>query len=90
MSTVFIDFKPSKKSNFQFLANLDGTNYNCVIRWNLFSQRYYLDVYTNRRSLVIAIPFVGSPNEYDISLTAGYFDTKIVYRYPSQQIEVIT
>lgn len=83
-----IRFTPSPKSNFQFQPTLDGTVYNCLIKWNLFGQRYYLNIYTLQRVLVVCLPLIGSPNDYDISLTAGYFTTPIVYRASTNQIEV--
>lgn len=83
-----INFNPSRKSNFQFLATLDDENYNCVINWNLFGQRYYLNIFTLRNERILTIPLIASPNESNISLTAGYFTTSIVYRGPTNQIEV--
>lgn len=89
MMTKFIPFTPSPKSNFQFQATLDGKNYTCIINWNLFGQRYYLNIYTLRNVRILTIPLIGSPLDYDISLTAGYFTTKIIYRTKTNQIEVI-
>lgn len=88
MATI-IDFVPSSKTNFKFQATLDGKNYQCKINWNLFGERYYLNVFTLKNVRILTIPLVSSPLDYDISLTAGYFTTKIVYRQQTNQIEVI-
>ena len=87
MATI-INFNPSPKVNFQFQATLDGKNYQCRINWNLFGQRYYFNVFTLRGVRVLTIPLIGSPVDHDISLTAGYFSTSVVYRVGKNQIEV--
>ena len=84
-----VNFTPNPYSNFQFQATLDGANYTVVVTWNLYGQRYYISIYTLTNHLVVISPLIGSPLDYDISLTAGYFDTKLVYREPMQQFEII-
>jgi hypothetical protein len=88
MATL-IQFNPSATANFQFQATLDGQNYIVVVTWNLFGQRYYINIYDTSGVLKLAMPLVGSPNDYDISMTAGYFTTKLVYRVQSNNFEVI-
>lgn len=54
-------FTPSTLSNFQFGPTLDGSQYNAVVVWNVFGQRYYLNVYSLEGALVCSLPMVGSP-----------------------------
>lgn len=88
MAATIIEFKPTSKSNFQFQATFDAANYNCIINWNLFGQRYYLNIYTLRGVRILTLPLISSPLDYDISITAGYFTTKLVYRGQTNRIEV--
>lgn len=88
MATI-TPFTPSAYSNFQFQPTLDGQTYTAVVNWNLYAQRYYFNLYTLSNERVFTLPLVGSPLDYDISLTAGYFSTKVIYRAPMQQFEVI-
>lgn len=81
-------FTPSPSSNFQFQPVLDGASYNAVVTWNYYGQRYYINIYTQQGVRVLSLPMVGSPDGYDISLTAGYFASTLVFRSSSQNIEV--
>jgi len=84
-----VNFTPNPFSNFQFQATLDGTSYTVILTWNIYGQRYYINVYTLNNRRVFSMPLIGSPLDYDISMTAGYFTTKLVYRTPMQQFEII-
>ena len=89
MSTQIYPFTPSTTANFQFQPTLDGNVYTVTVTWNVFGERYYVNIYTLGGVLVVSLPMVGSPLGYDISLTAGYFTTTLVYRAPNNQFEVI-
>lgn len=86
--TTLIPFAPSPLAPFQFQAVLDGTIYNCSVRWNLFGARWYLFVANQDGSAVVVLPNTGSPPDFDISLTGGYFTTKIVFREATQTYEI--
>jgi hypothetical protein len=88
MATL-ISFNPPPTSNFQFQATLDGQNYIVIVTWGLFGQRYYLNIYDTSGVLILAMPMIGSPTDYDISMTAGYFTTKLIYRVQSNNFEVV-
>lgn len=90
MTATIIPFTPSNTQPFQFQVTMDGSIYTCVMGWNLFGRRYYLSIYTLQGALVVALPLIGSPAGYDISLTAGYFVTKLVFRQAASQFEVIS
>lgn len=86
--TTFVDFAPSASAPFQFQPTLDGDVYTIIVTWNLMGQRYYTNCYSLAGSLIFCLPLIGSPPGYDISLTAGYFASTMVYRQANQQFEV--
>jgi hypothetical protein len=88
MATTTVYFNPSNSANFQFNVTLDSVNYTAICTWNLYSQRYYLNIYNSFGSLQLSIPIIPSPDTYSISLTKGYFQTSIVYRLSSQNFEI--
>ena len=87
--TNSIRFTPASNANFQFQVTLDGNVYNAIVTWNIYSERYYINIYNLNNNLIVCLPLIGSPIDYNISLTAGYFTTQLVYRVPNQQFEVI-
>ena len=88
MATTYVQFVPSPQSPFQFQATLDSSTYTVIVTWNLFGQRYYINLYALDGTWIVALPLIGSPPDYDISLTAGYFDTTLVYRAATGNFEV--
>lgn len=82
------DFRPTATAPFEFQPTLDGQVYTCIATWNVFGQRYYLTCYTLAGDVVFNLPMIGSPLDYDISLTAGYFTSKLVWRSANNQFEV--
>ncbi len=87
--TTFFAFAPSRRAVPQFSPTLDGSQYLCTVTWNLFGQRYYLGCYDLSGALQFFVAMVGSPLDYDISLSAGYFTNRLVWRSPNGQFEVI-
>lgn len=85
--TQFV-FLPTATTPFRFQPTLDGNIYTGIVTWNLFGQRWYLNLYAINGTLVLAIPVVPSPADYDISLTKGYFNSTLVFRDASQTFEV--
>lgn len=91
MTTVaYIPFNPQPSVPFQFDAVLDGETYTILCAWNVFGQRYYINIYSSANDRILTVARVGSPSGYDISLTAGYFVTKLIWREANNQFEVIT
>ncbi len=86
---IVIPFLPSDSAPFQFQPQLDGQTYNVIVTWNLFGERYFINIYTLQGALVACLPLIGSPPDYDISLTAGYFTSTMVYRASSRQFEIV-
>lgn len=81
-------FQPSNTTPFQFQPTLDGNIYTCLVKWNLFGQRYYLECSDLSGNLIFSVAMVGSPANYDISLTAGYFTSTLVFRQADQTFVV--
>jgi hypothetical protein len=88
-ATTYIPFLPASNANFQFQVTLDGANYSVIVNWNLFGQRYYLNIYTLTGARVLTVPLIGSPNFFNISMTAGYFTTMLIYRPGSGNFEIL-
>ena len=86
--TTFVPFLPSSSSPFQFQATLNGQSYNVVVKWNLAGQRYYANVFSSAGDRVATVAMVGSPPGYDISLVAGYFASRLVWRPSTGNFEV--
>lgn len=68
--TTIIPFVPVPRAPFQFQPVLDGDTYTGLITWNLFGQRWYLNLYTSSGALVVTIPLIGSPNPIAVSSIA--------------------
>lgn len=61
-------FKPSSVAPFQFQPMLDGIAFNASVTYNLFGDRYYINLYY-QNSLVYSTPLIGSlPGMFQIQL----------------------
>lgn len=58
--TTFFDFVPSTVAPPQFQPTLDGQQYTCVVRWNIFGQRYYVACFSLGGQLIFNRPLIGS------------------------------
>lgn len=86
--TTFVQFKPSQFANFQFSPTLDGISYTAICTWNIYAPRYYISIYDNNGTLIVTNPIVGSPDNFDINLVYGYFQSTLVYRVSSNNFEI--
>lgn len=90
---VLVDFVPVASVSapiFQFQPTFDGAIYTVTVTWNVFGQRFYIEITSLSGTLLLATPLIGSPLGYDIDLTNGYFlPARLVYRAPSRQFEVL-
>lgn len=86
--TTLVPFTPTAATNFQFLATFDGATYSLVTTWNYYGQRYYITCSTTQGASVYTLPLIASPDDYDINLNNGYFDTTLVLRDSSQNFEI--
>jgi hypothetical protein len=83
-------FTPTNAGAFQFGATFDGVNYICVVTWNLWAQRWYLNVYTVTGDLIVARALIASPAGYGINLLFGYFFTSTMVFEDASQTFVVT
>ena len=81
-------FTPSSTQPFEFQPTLDGVQYTALVTWNIFGRRYYLNIYQLDGTRVLTTALIGSPNDADINLVGGYFESTLVFRAQSQQFEV--
>lgn len=85
MQTIFFD--PTPQAPFSFQTTLDNSVYNVTIPWNL-AQRWYITITDQTDAHILTLPLIGSPLDFDISLTGGYFTSKIVFREATQTFEI--
>jgi len=87
--TTYTRFSPTINENFSFLPTFDGQQYNVVVTWSLFGQRWMVNVYDLNGKLKVTKPLRSSPQTKDINLIEGYFTTSsLVYREASANFEV--
>lgn len=60
--TTYYNFTPSAVQPFQFQPTLDGNTYNVTVTWNVYGQRWYVNVFTLNGDLVFSLPLIGSPS----------------------------
>lgn len=88
-STVtYIPFQPSNTANFSFTATLDGDAYIVTAVWNLFSQRYYLNITDVNQNLIVLIPMISSAPGYNLNIVNGYFNDMLVFRGTTNNFEI--
>jgi len=87
MTTLTL-FNPQSNQVFQFNPTLDGVTYVAQCPFNIYAQRYYLNIFDTSRNLIVATPLTGSPDDFDINLLFGYFSSTLIYRVSSGNIEV--
>ncbi len=59
--TTFIDFVPSAISAPEYQITLDDAIYRMTVTWNLFGQRYYINIFDLSNNLILSVPLIGSP-----------------------------
>ena len=89
MTTETYSFTGNERESMAFTPALDGTVYNCQIRWNISAQRWYILITDNSGNTVLNTPAVGSTNESGINLIAGVFSrTTMIWREQNGLSEV--
>lgn len=89
-NVAIFPFAPSPNAPFTFQPTLDGQQYTAIISWNVFGERWYLNLYTLAGERVCTVAVAGSPNDADINLVGGYFSSVLVYRADLQQFEALS
>lgn len=85
-------FTPTASGPFAFDAMLDGQNYSCAVTWNLWAQRWYLNVYDTSANLIVCRALIASPSPpaVPINLLFGYFFTSIMVFDDASQSFIVT
>jgi hypothetical protein len=78
-------FTPTQTAVFTFGAALDGTNYVCAVKWNLWAQRWYLFISDTSGNPVLTRALIASPPNQGINMVYGLFRTSVMYFWDSQQ-----
>jgi hypothetical protein len=90
---TLIPFSPSYNTLFTFTAVLtdfsgNQNTYVFTTPWNIFGQRYYVTCVDQQGNHIFTVPMIGSPDIFDIPLSAGYFSTSVLYRTSSGNFEI--
>lgn len=88
--TTLIAFQPQNNNSppFQSPVTLDGATYGLSCSWNILG-RWYLSIADQSSSVVYYGALVGSPDDFDIYLAPGIFQTStILYRTSTNNFEV--
>jgi hypothetical protein len=68
MSTT-VAFTPSTTQTFSFSPVINGVTYSATVTWNIWEQRYYVNLTTTAGVLVLSVPVVGSGLQLGVTLT---------------------
>jgi hypothetical protein len=90
---TLIPFVPSSSALFTFTAALtdssgNAATYILTTPYNIFGKRYYLTCADSQGNHIFTVPLTGSPDVFDIPLSAGYFQTSVLYRASTNNIEI--
>ena len=83
-------FTPTAAGAFQFNATLDGGAYVCTVTWNVYAQRWYLNIYSITGTLIVARALIASNPAFPINLVFGYFTTSTMVFDDSTQIFTVS
>jgi len=77
--TTLIDFKPSAIQAFQFDATFDDALYTVLVTWNLYGQRWYINIHDIEGILVLCMPLIGSPTPKDLAAPPAFETVELMY-----------
>lgn len=90
--TTYVQFTPSTTSSppFQFTATVGSTDYTVTVTWNVYGQRWYINIYDSDGTRLKTQPMIGSPLDNDIPLAPVLFgsDGTLLYREASNNFEI--
>lgn len=91
--TVYTQFTPSAQSSppFQFAPSVGGVDYIVTTTWNVFGQRWYLNIYDSNGNRLKTAPMISSPVDSDILIAPSIFGSNgsLVYRESSNNFEAV-
>lgn len=94
MTQVF-PFVPNVQAPFTFQPTMDGQGYAVSVTWNVFGQRWYVNMNQLTGPLVFSLPLIGSPDGTSIESISWAFGVVTVvaadpHRYTIGQTIPIT
>lgn len=60
--TTYFQFAPNVQAPYTFQPTLDGQGYTASVTWNLYGQRWYLNINQLTGPLIVARALLGSPD----------------------------
>lgn len=86
--TTYFNFSPSPVAPYQFAPTFDGQQYNVIVTWNVYGQRWYINVYDLSNNLIVSLPMTGSPTgiaiqslAWDVTTTTATVETVSPHGY---------
>lgn len=84
-----INFTGNERESVSFSSKLDGSSYQCQIKYNFVGERWYFCVKNQSGNILLNIALVGSVEGKEINLLQGVFSrSSIVWYQKNGQIEV--
>ncbi|ECC3814921.1 hypothetical protein E1L19_01180 [Salmonella enterica subsp. enterica] len=86
--TDIIHFKPDGREPFQFTVTVGEYELFARVPFNLYANRYYLELKDSSGDVVVYCPLIASPENYDINLALPCVPGKLIFRESTSQFEV--
>ncbi|ENC7539748.1 hypothetical protein ABK178_004278 [Salmonella enterica subsp. enterica serovar Brandenburg] len=86
--TTLIPFKPDGRGPFQFTARIGEYEIFARVPFNLYANRYYLELKDSSGEVLVYTPLIASPDGYDINLALPFALGKLIFRESTNQFEV--
>lgn len=77
--TTLIPFKPDGRGPFQFTARIGEYETFARVPFNLYANRYYLELKDSSGDVIVYMPLIASPDSYDINLALPCSPGKLVF-----------
>jgi len=86
--TTLIPFKPDGREPFQFTTQIGRHELFARVPFNLYANRYYLELKGSSGEVIVYTPLIASPDGYDINLALPFAPGKLIFRESTNQFEV--
>lgn len=79
MTTQNYPFTGNDRQSMTFTPILDGTVYNCQVKWNIAGMRWYVLITDGSGNTILNTPLVGSVLNGGINIISGVFNSSSMY-----------
>ncbi|EDG5391655.1 hypothetical protein DFQ87_22335 [Salmonella enterica subsp. enterica serovar Montevideo] len=86
--TRTIPFKPDGREPFQFTVRIGEYETFARVPFNLYANRYYLELKGSSGEVIVYTPLIASPDGYDVNLALPCSPGKLIFRESTNQFEV--